>query len=264
MAPGSSLSRRRWRPQAKLVGLRKSRPETVPVRRPVPPGMRFLRVRAWAALAAGPLALAVAIAAPRTTVVQAAPSARAETVARPAADPAGVAEVFVDLWLRADARTPDNPASTAVRALAADAELPERPRTQKTSSAAPGEARVMAPGRRSPRAGGPWSLPQSPNSPVLRASPAGWWCGTSRLPAAAPTATRYGLAERPVRSPPRDCPEPEEAFRHSAPSDGVLAQSLGEFLFAYLAGSQSTGVERYLSPGVHIRVCRTKRRPLHG
>ncbi|MGW1768676.1 conjugal transfer protein [Streptomyces sp. NPDC002073] len=257
MAPPLSPSRRR--PTARqtgikpAAGLRKTRPETVPMRGSVPSGRRFLRVPVWAALATGPLALAVALAAPSTTVVQAAPHDRTAAVVRPPADPAGTAEVFVDLWLRADASTPDSPASVAVRALAADAELPKRPRAAKTA-AAPDAYRVMSV-RTSYGAAG-WTvvvaaISEQPGPDGAAAGPAVRYYAVSGIGGEDGGPVRVTGAPGEV-SAPTAALVVHEAVLHPAPSGGVLATSLAEFMRAYLGGSQGAGVERYLSPGITI------------
>jgi hypothetical protein len=71
----------------------------------------------WAALATGPLALALACAMPRTVAAIAQPKTPAPTALR-STDPAGVAALFTDLWLRSDAAQADNSTAQAVRALA--------------------------------------------------------------------------------------------------------------------------------------------------
>ncbi|MFF3864011.1 hypothetical protein [Streptomyces sp. NPDC002209] len=143
MAPAP---RRRVRPtphSAAAQPLRRSRPETIPVRGSLSRGPRLARIGAWAALAAGPLALAAALVVPRGTTAQAAPVTQATSAPRPVADAAGTAAVFVDLWLRADAAAPDSPVTAAVRAMAPAADLPKRSRTE---AAAPSSIQDSGPG----------------------------------------------------------------------------------------------------------------------
>ncbi|MFF1344323.1 hypothetical protein ACFVYT_42145 [Streptomyces sp. NPDC058290] len=117
--------------------LRSARPDTVPVRRAVSRGPRLARYGIWTALAAGPLTLAVVLAVPRTTVAPAAPAPRTTDAARTPADPQGVAEMFVDLWLRADATAPEsNGITAAVGALVPQVDLPKRPRSDSTGPVA--------------------------------------------------------------------------------------------------------------------------------
>ncbi|MBT1186637.1 conjugal transfer protein [Streptomyces sp. CJ_13] len=202
----------------------------------------------WAALAAGPLALAVAVAAPRTTVAQAAPSPKTAAAQQAAvADPAGMAEMFVDLWLRADANVPDSPAAAAVRALVPDADLPQRPRAEKQ---APAVSRVMA--LRTSRTPGGWTVVIA----AISEQPAEG-APLVRYFAVAGTGGKDGGALRVAGAPgevaaPETAPAVEETFTHPVNSTGVLAGSLGEFVRAYLGGGQGAGVERYLSPGVRV------------
>ncbi|MFG2716248.1 hypothetical protein ACGFX2_37815 [Streptomyces goshikiensis] len=75
---------------------------------------RFTPLGMWATLAASPLVLA-AVAAPRRAADNRRPgstfpkSATAQQAA--AADPAGTAKMFVDLWLRANASIPHSAAA---------------------------------------------------------------------------------------------------------------------------------------------------------
>ncbi|MEV6735151.1 conjugal transfer protein [Streptomyces sp. NPDC051364] len=202
----------------------------------------------WAALAAGPLALAVTVAVPRTTVAQAAPSPKAAADAKTvAADPAGTAEMFVDLWLRADASAPDSPAAAPVRALVPDADLPNRPRAAKT---APAASRVMAVQTSHTTSG--WIVVVA----VISEQPA----------EGAPLVRYFAVAgiggkdggQLTVSGAPAEVAAPDAAavpaspFTYPAPSTGALATTLAEFVRAYLSGGQGTGVDRYLSPGLRV------------
>ncbi|MFD9270743.1 conjugal transfer protein [Streptomyces goshikiensis] len=211
-------------------------------------GPRFTRVGVWAALAAGPLALAVAVAVPRTTVAQAAPTPKTAAAQQAAvADPAGMAEMFMDLWLRADASMPDSPAAAAVRALVPDADLPQRPRAEKQ---APPASRVMA--VQTSRTPGGWTVVVAAISDQpVEGSP------SVRYFAVAGTGGKDGGALRVAGAPgevaaPEAALAGEEPFTQRVNSTGALAGSLGEFVRAYLGGGQGAGIERYLSPGVRI------------
>ncbi|MFE9934329.1 hypothetical protein [Streptomyces sp. NPDC005533] len=94
----------------------------------------------WGVLGAGPLALAATLYAPPTAVVQAAPAPHPAEAGTPA-DPRGAAELFVDLWLRADGSDADNGIAAGVRALAPEVDLPRRPRS---TDAPPAAARTRA------------------------------------------------------------------------------------------------------------------------
>ncbi|MCX4546894.1 conjugal transfer protein [Streptomyces sp. NBC_01565] len=195
----------------------------------------------------GPLALAVAVAMPRTTIAQAAPSPNVAPQKAAAGDPAGMAEMFVDLWLRADASMPDSPEVAAVRALVPDSDLPRRPRAKEQ---APAASRVIAV-RTSPSPGG-WTVVVA----AVSEQPAEG-VPLVRYFAVAGTGGKDGGPLRVAGAPgevaaPESAPAAEETFTHPVNSTGVLAGSLGEFVRAYLGGGQGAGVERYLSPGVHV------------
>ncbi|MFE6848788.1 conjugal transfer protein [Streptomyces sp. NPDC057686] len=203
----------------------------------------------WTALAAGPLALAVALATPRTTIAQAAPAPRATETVRNPADPGGAAELFVDLWLRADATAPeDNGIADAMRALAPQVDLPKRPRNDNAGPAARAVAVRTAYG-----ADGGWTV-------VVAAI-------SDRTGAAAVPVVRYfavsGAGSRDggqftVSGAPAEVAAPDAGagppspFAHPVSSNGVLAATMAEFVRAYLGGGRGTGVERYLSPGLRV------------
>lgn len=243
-------------PAAPVASLRRSRPETVPARRPVSRGPRFTRIAIWTALAAGPLALAISLSAPKATVAQAAPAPRASGSVRPPADPAGAAELFVELWLRADAADPDNATAAAVRALAPQTELPRRPRsragTAVTAARAVAVRTVLVPG-------GGWTavvavIGGDQAVPAASGNPAG--PPLVRFFAVSGAGGKDG-GPVTVSGSPAEVAAPEAVavsdseFTQPVPASGALAVSLGEFARAYLGG-QGAGLDRYLSPGVRV------------
>ncbi|KPI29324.1 Conjugative transposon protein TcpC [Actinobacteria bacterium OV450] len=242
------------RPQAAppvSPSLRTTRPQTVPVRRAVSRGPRFARYGIWTALAAGPLALAVTLAAPRTTIAQAAPTMRAADAVRTPTDPGGLAEMFVDLWLRADATAPEgHGVSAAVRALAPEVDLPKRPRND---GPVPAAAKAVAV-RTAYGPDGGWTVVVAaisdragPAEPLVRYFAVAGTGGKDGGP------VRITSAPGEVAAPP-SAPRQESAFTNPVASTSPLAASLGEFIRAYLGGGQVSGVERYLAPGAHIAV----------
>ncbi|MFF1560950.1 conjugal transfer protein [Streptomyces sp. NPDC058279] len=263
MARRRTLPPGRERPARRIASstpLRASRPETVPAGRPVFHGPRLARIGVWTALAAGPLALAVSLAAPSGSAAQAAP-APTPSAERPQADPAGTAAHFVELWLRADASTADNAVGSAVRAMAPQAELPSRSR----EAGAPEAVRVTAL-RTVHLPGGGWTVTVAAVTDEQR-EPAPS-TGTDKAVVIQP-AVRYfavsgtggnGGGPLVVTGSPAEVAAPEAAqagtspFGHPVPSTGPLAVSLVEFLRTYLAGvgGQGAGLERYLSPGVRL------------
>ncbi|MFF3431441.1 conjugal transfer protein [Streptomyces sp. NPDC002602] len=238
--------------------MRTTRPETVPAAGSVSRGPNLIRIGVWTALAAGPLALAVAFLTPRTTAAQAAPAPSVQDTARPAADPAGAAAMFVDLWLRADAANPDNTTGTAVRAMAPEAELPKR--TNEEQKEKPAGARVVAL-RTTFAPGGTWTVVVAAVTDRTEPTPA---TGSTAVPA--PAARYFAVSGTggenggplAIEGSPAEVAAPETArapasrFTHTIAADGPLATTLGEFVRAYLAGGQSAGLDRYLSPGVRV------------
>ncbi|MER7467886.1 conjugal transfer protein [Streptomyces sp. NPDC097981] len=258
------VPRRHVRPAPRLAAaqpLRRSRPETVPVRGSLSRGPRLARVGVWAALAAGPLALAAALVVPRGTAAQAAPVSQATSALRPVADAAGTAAVFVDLWLRADAAVPDSPVAAAVRAMAPAADLPRRARTE---AAAPSAVRVV-PVRTTSTPGG-WTVvvvaltdTSRTASPSLGPTPERMadTAAVARYFAVSGTGGQDGGPVAITGSPaevaaPETAPAPASPYIRPVPAGDTLGTTVGEFLRTYLAGGQSTALERYLSPGVRL------------
>ncbi|MFD9356430.1 conjugal transfer protein [Streptomyces sp. NPDC060031] len=209
-------------------------------------------------LAAGPLALAVSLTAPAATVAKAAPATHASESVRPPADPGGAAEMFVELWLRADAAAPDSGVAAAVRALAPEAELPKRPRSEAGAPVSTARAVTV---RTSWGPGGGWTtvvavlgggrdqaVPTASGNPVVvplvryfAVSGAGGKDGD-------PVTVSGSPAE--IAAPDAGA-VPDSEFTHPVASSGALATSLREFVRAYLGG-QGAGLERYLSPGLQV------------
>ncbi|MFE2475337.1 MULTISPECIES: conjugal transfer protein [Streptomyces] len=241
--------------------LRRSHPETVLVRGSLSRGPCVARIAVWAALAAGPLALAAALVVPRGTAAKAAPATQATSAPRQVTDAAGTAAAFVDLWLRADAAAPDSPVAAAVRAIAPAADLPRRARTE---SAAPGSARVV-PVRTTSTPGG-WTvvvavLTDTAHAPSPSAGQApertSDTVAAARYFAVSGTGGQNGGPVTVTGSPaevaaPDTAPAPASPYTRPVPAGNTLGTTVGEFLRAYLAGGQATALERYLSPGVRL------------
>ncbi|MFE5518352.1 conjugal transfer protein [Streptomyces virginiae] len=259
MAPTPTPRSRRNRvaDRSRMPSLRKRRPETVPLRT-APRGPRLVRLALWGALGAGPLALAATLFAPPTAVVQAAPAPH-PAEARTPADPRGAAELFVDLWLRADETDADSSIATAVRGLAPEVDLPKRPRPTD----APAAGRVVA--VRTTVGPGTWTVvvaavqdrtestpAGSPNTmaPLVRYYAVSGTGGTEGVP------VTIGGAPAEVAAPDAAA-VPAAQFTHRVPAGGALETSLGEFVRAYLGGWQNGGLERYLSPGLRLSVPKT-------
>lgn len=238
--------------------LRAKRPQTVPDGRPVSCGPRWARLGVWAALAAGPLALAVAVGVPKTTVAQAAPAPRPAEAVRAPADPSGTAELFVDLWLRADAATPESASAVALRSLAPGVELPKRPRATGT---APAPARVVAM-REAAGPGSTWTVmvavlpdrsePSPASGTGLAVSPVRYFAVSG---ARGPGSGLVRVVGAPAEVTAPEAPtSPAEEVTHRVPADSALGTTLGEFVRTYLGGGQGAGLDRYLSPGLNVAV----------
>ncbi len=214
------------------------------------------RLGAWTALAAGPVALIVVCATPRTAAPTAQPTAAASAPVR-SADPAGMAALFCDLWLRSDDDAPDSVTARAVKTLAPDVALPAH---GGGAVAQPVQSVVAV---RSERvAGGAWSVVVAAQFtvrhesaeardekqafpgvryfavPVSASSSA---TGSGAFTVTAPPAQIAGPAVVPVEG---------SRFENQLPVDGEVVASLGEFFSAYLAGVGEVG--RYLSPGTEL------------
>ncbi|MYT68347.1 MULTISPECIES: conjugal transfer protein [unclassified Streptomyces] len=195
--------------------------------------VRLGRAGVWACLMAGPAALALALTQPATTVVaQAAPAPARTAAAAPLADPSGYAAEFVDAWLRADADHPDS--HDAVRALrmGPDVALPEPAESAKAP-------RTVSAVRSVPRTGGRWSV-----------TVAAQYADGVRYFAVPVTSSASGDAVTVAGAPalvaaPGAAKAAPSAYRVDVP-DGPLADTVGDFLTAYLTGSGD--VDRYLSP----------------
>jgi len=207
----------------------------------------LVRLGVWAAIAAGPVALFASCAAssvPRTAVQTAQPPARATA----AVDPAGFAQMFVSLWLRADTAT-DDARAQAVRAMApgvpllTDAQNAQSARTVEQCAAV----------RSAQIAAGLWSVVVGVELdsgsavqmryfavPVAVASGAGSGALGSMTVAAAPAEV----------GPPVTGSAPQIGYPASVAPTSALAASVSAFLAAYLTGSGE--VAPLLSPGTQL------------
>lgn len=219
------------------------------------------RIGVWAAVAAGPLALAVACAMPRTTAAAAQPKPSLPSAVR-SADPAGIAALFVDLWLRSDTARQDAPVAQAVRALGPNVDLPTRPGDGTT----PAPVRTVAV-RSAQTAGGGWSVVVAAQFTVSDSL-----TGSGTTPSGTGAVVRYyavpvvaadsvsGAGAFTVTSAPAEVAGPTAAsvpasvFANPVPVTSPLASSAGEFLSAYLTGVGE--VDRYLSPGTQLTAVR--------
>ncbi|MFC8349805.1 conjugal transfer protein [Streptomyces sp. NPDC057280] len=202
--------------------------------------VRLSRVAVWTVIAAGPVALAVAVTSPPTATV-AAPqdrSAAAQSVTAVPADPAGYAQVFMTAWLRSSADDTASAQARLAQSMAPDVELPD-----PATDAQPTLASVTT--VRSAHTGA---------SAWLVTTAAQYTEGVVRyftLPVTADTAgSSFAVTGTPavVAGPSRA--EPPESPYTVPVGDGELTRAVGEFLAAYLTGAGE--VDRYLAPGVRL------------
>ncbi|MCX4515925.1 conjugal transfer protein [Streptomyces sp. NBC_01619] len=214
----------------------------------------------WAALAAGPLALAIACAVPRTVTAAAQPTTSAPAALR-TVDPAGAASLFCDLWLRSDRAAADSSTAHALRVLAPSVDLPDR----SGQAAAQSLSRTVAV-RSAQQDDGSWSVIVAAQFTVP-----GGKDGSNEGPGAS-SIVRYfavpvvaadgasGSGAFTVTAAPAEVAGPatakvaESRFEDPLPADGAVVSSLGEFFSAYLAGVGEVG--RYLSPGTELDAVR--------
>ncbi|GGP80728.1 conjugal transfer protein [Streptomyces melanogenes] len=202
--------------------------------------VRFSRVAVWTAIAAGPIALGVAVASIPATV-EAAPAAKSTAVRTAAAaiDPGGYAQVFVSAWLRSSADDETSAQARLVQSMAPDVDLPN---PAVDAQSAPQSVSAV---RSAQRADGAWAVTvaaQLPNGSVrYYAVPvASDRTGSSFTVTGAP-----GVVAGPARA---ELPK-SSSYAMTVP-EGHLSSAVGEFLTAYLTGAGE--VDRYLAPGVKL------------
>ncbi|WP_405969058.1 conjugal transfer protein [Streptomyces sp. NBC_00988] len=201
--------------------------------------VRLSRLAVWTVIAAGPVALAVAVASTPTTVEAATPDtpASVRTVAA-AAEPGGYAQVFVSAWLRSSADDETSAQARLAQSLAPGVELPD-----PAAGAQPAPLSVTAV-RSAQRSGGAWSVTVA----------AQYADGSVRYYAVPVVAGGAGASFAVTGAPgvvagPDHIEAAKSPYGVSVP-DGDLSSALGEFFAAYLTGSGE--VNRYLAPGVTL------------
>ncbi|MFE6098163.1 conjugal transfer protein [Streptomyces massasporeus] len=200
--------------------------------------VRLSRLAVWTVIAAGPIALGLAITSTPTTVaaVAAKPTATVRTTAT--ADPAGYAQLFVHTWLRSSADDATSAQARLAQSMAPGIDLPN------PSADAQPEAELVTAVRSAQRTGGRWSVTVA----------AQYADGSVRYYAVPVTTGRAGVSFA-VTGAPGVVAGPERAEAAKSPygvtvPDGELTSAVGEFLAAYLTGSAEVG--RYLAPGVAL------------
>lgn len=202
--------------------------------------VRISRAAVWTVIAAGPVALAVAITS-TPTATQAAPQDRsgvAQAVTAVAADPAGYAQVFISAWLRSSAEDTTTAQARLAQSMAPDVELPG-----PVPDAQPEPASVTAV-RSAHTSGGTWQVTVAAQfadgtlryfTVPVTTNTTGTSCTVTGAPA---------IVAGPDRAAPADSP-----YTVTVP-DGELNRAVTEFLAAYLTGAGE--VDRYLAPGIHL------------
>ncbi|MFJ3714104.1 MULTISPECIES: conjugal transfer protein [unclassified Streptomyces] len=206
-----------------------------------------MRTAVWAAIAAGPLALGIACAAP-DPVVPPAPVATAQKVVRSAqsGDPSGYAQLFLALWLRSGDEE-DTAAAESLRTMAPSVKPPS------WSKWAPAVERITAV-RAAQVQGGAWAVTVAVE---LRARSSS--TGPVRyfvVPVSVSGAATGGQQGFVVTSAPAAVTGPEalkdpgSAYGTEVEAGTPLTVTVGDFLAAYASGS--SGADRYLAPGVSL------------
>ncbi|MGW0095972.1 hypothetical protein ACWDWS_44560 [Streptomyces sp. NPDC003328] len=169
----------------------------------------------WTVIAAGPIALAVAVASTPTTVA-AAPAAKPTAVRTvPAADPGGYAQLFVGAWLRSSA---DNPTTAQARLAQSIAPYVELPNPGSDAQSAPPSVTTV---RNAHRGTGAWSV-------TVAAQYAEGSVRYYTVPVAADAAgSSFAVTGAPgVVAGPARAEAPKSAYRVTVP-DGGLSSAVG-------------------------------------
>ncbi|MDH6221435.1 conjugal transfer protein [Streptomyces pseudovenezuelae] len=198
--------------------------------------VRLSRLALLTAIAAGPVALGVAVWSGATTVA-AAPSVKPTPVRTGAlaVDPCGFAQLFVGAWLRSSADDATSAQALLAQSLAPDVELPDPAADAHT---APESVTAV---RSAQRDADVWSVTvaaQYSDQPVRYYV----------VPVAADASFSVTGAPAVVAAPAR-AEIPTSPYGVTVP-DGDLSSAVGAFLAAYLTGAGE--VDRYLAPGVKL------------
>ncbi|MFG2368864.1 conjugal transfer protein [Streptomyces mirabilis] len=201
--------------------------------------VRLSRLAVLTAIAAGPVALCVAVASTRTTVQAATPSKpTAVRTSAVAADPGGYAQLFVSVWLRSRADDATSAQARLAQSIAPDVDLPA------PAPAAQSKPESVTAVRSAQRAGGTWSV-------TVAAQYADGSVRYYAVPVAAdPAGASFTVTGAPgVVAGPVRAEVPKSSYGVTVPA-GDLSSAVGEFLAAYLTGAGE--VDRYLAPGVKL------------
>lgn len=203
--------------------------------------VRLSRLAVWTVIAAGPIALCVALASTPTTVEAATPAKPATVRAAAAgADPGGYAQLFVSAWLRSSADDATSAQARLAQSLAPDVELPD-PATGAGAQLTPQSVTAV---RSAQRTGGAWSV-------TVAVQYADGRLRYYAVPVAVGGAgASFEVTEAPgVVAGPARAEAAKSPYGVSVP-EADLSSAVGEFFAAYLTGSGE--VSRYLAPGVTL------------
>ncbi|HET6857461.1 MAG TPA: conjugal transfer protein [Streptomyces sp.] len=199
--------------------------------------VRLSRLALWVAIAAGPVALGLAVTSTPATV-EAATAARPDPVrtTAAAADPAGYAQLFTGAWLRSSADEPTSAQARLAQAMAPEVELPDPGAQLKPLS--------VTAVRSAQRGDGTWAVTVA----------AQFADGAVRYYAVPVVTDHAGASFAVTGAPgvvagPTRAEVPQSAYKVRVP-EGDLVASVEEFLAAYLTGAGEVG--RYLAPGVTL------------
>ncbi|MFD5425504.1 conjugal transfer protein [Streptomyces sp. NPDC127084] len=200
--------------------------------------VRLSRVAVWTVIAAGPVALCVAVASPATTVA-AIPAAKPIPVRTAAAvDPGGYAQVFIAAWLRSSANDETSAQARLAQSLAPHVDLPG---VAVDAQSAPSSVTSV---RSAQRAGGAWAV-------TVAAQYADGSVRYYAVPVAADSgSSSFTVTGAPsVVAGPSRAEVPKSPYAVTVPA-GDLSLAVGQFLAAYLTGAGE--IDRYLAPGVQL------------
>ncbi|SNX88499.1 conjugative transposon protein TcpC [Streptomyces sp. TLI_55] len=202
--------------------------------------VRLSRVAVWTVIAAGPIALGLAVTSTPTTVVAAAQDTPAASLrsGSAAADPAGYAQLFLGLWLRSSTDDASTAQAAFAQSMAPNVDLPDLAPDAQSPLAS------VTAVRSAQRTAGAWSVTVA----------AQYGDGRVRYFAVPVAADRQGASFTVTGAPavvagPGRAEVSTSVYGVSVP-EGDLSSAVEEFLGAYLTGAGE--VDRYLAPGAQL------------
>ncbi|MGW1193250.1 conjugal transfer protein [Streptomyces sp. NPDC002559] len=203
--------------------------------------VRLSRLALLGAVAAGPVALSVAVLSGPATVV-AAPAVAKPSVMRTTvvgADPSGYAQLFLNAWLRSSTDDVTTAQARLAQSLAPDVDLPD-----PAAGAQQGPESVSTV-RSAQREAGRWAV-------TVAAQYADGRVRYFAVPVSAGSGgDSFTVTGAPgVVAGPARAEVPRSPYAVTVPTGGDLSSAVGEFLGAYLSGAGEVG--RYLAPGVRL------------